>query len=75
MNSVLTPDELEEIGRALFGDRWQTPLSDALGFSDPVRIRQMLTQKRAVTSGMLEDMVGLLDKKQSQCATLVRKYQ
>lgn len=27
----LSPDEIQEIGQALFGDQWKTPLAQALG--------------------------------------------
>lgn len=27
----LTPDEIREIGQALFGDQWKKPLADAIG--------------------------------------------
>jgi hypothetical protein len=32
--AVLTPADLEKIGRALYGEQWQTPLSRDLGMSD-----------------------------------------
>lgn len=32
--AILTPDELAEIGRAIFGDRWQAPLGRALDLND-----------------------------------------
>ena len=29
----LSPDEIQEIGQALFGDQWATPLAQALGIA------------------------------------------
>ncbi|MBS4052213.1 MAG: hypothetical protein KGZ69_13545 [Methylomonas sp.] len=31
---AFAPDELQRLGRALFGNQWQTPLARALGRSD-----------------------------------------
>ena len=39
----LTADMLVEIGSVLWGEHWQTPMSEALELSSPVRIRQWLT--------------------------------
>ena len=40
---TLTADMLVEIGSVLWGEHWQTPMSEALELSSPVRIRQWLT--------------------------------
>lgn len=39
----LTADSLAEIGKVLFGEHWQTPMSEVLELSSPARIRQWLT--------------------------------
>lgn len=38
----LTADQLSEIGNVLWGEHWQTPMSEALALSSPARIRQWL---------------------------------
>jgi hypothetical protein len=43
----MTPAELRKIGEALYGPRWQTPLSRALPVSTRT-IRYWLTGKRAI---------------------------
>ena len=64
----LGPDELVIAGRALYGDRWQTELSKALGLSDPRRIRQWLSDKeksnyRGIPKGIWEDIFKLLEER------------
>jgi hypothetical protein len=64
----LGPDELAIAGQVLFGDRWQTELSKALGLSDPRRIRQWLSDKeksnyRGIPKGIWEDIFKLLEER------------
>lgn len=54
------PDELEEAGQALYGDRWQTDLKRALGISDTRRIRQWMSEDRPIPTGVWADISLLL---------------
>lgn len=64
----LGPDELVIAGQALYGDRWQTDLSKALGLSDPRRIRQWLSDReksnyRGIPEGIWKDVFKLLEER------------
>lgn len=39
---IRTPDTLADIGRALYGERWQSPLAEALGINRET-LRRWLT--------------------------------
>lgn len=60
--------ELALAGKALFGERWQTDLTRALGLSDARRIRQWLTPKgkqshRPIPPGVWDDIIKLLEER------------
>lgn len=44
----LSATSIETIGKALFGERWQTDLGRALGHSDGRRVRQWMNSERPV---------------------------
>lgn len=60
---TMTPDDLAKAGTALFGERWQTTLAEALGFSDSARIRQMLNGRRRVSPGVAAEILAMLRQK------------
>lgn len=62
-NKKFGTNELTLAGQALFGDRWQTDLSRALGLSDARRIRQWLTGDRPIPTGVWNDIAELLKKR------------
>ncbi len=53
-------EELRMAGEALFGDRWQTDLTRALGLNDAARIRQWLRGDRPIPVGVWADICALL---------------
>lgn len=55
-----TIDHLVAVGKALFGDRWQTDLSKSLKLSDPRRIRQWINKERKIPAGIWKDLEQLL---------------
>jgi hypothetical protein len=59
----MTPDQLEMAGRALFGQRWQADLADALGIKDTSRIRSMLTGARPIKNSIKTDIIALLSER------------
>lgn len=56
----LTPEELAEAGRVLFGDRWQSDMARELRLSDSRRIREWISGERSIPSGVRADVVKLL---------------
>ena len=54
------PNELEESGQALYGERWQTDLTRALGVKDARRLRQWMSEDRPIPVGVWADISQLL---------------
>ena len=59
-DSRLTPDELRMAGEAMYGQRWQTDLTAALGLGDSARIRQWMSGRRSIPLGIRSSMIALL---------------
>jgi len=66
-----TIDDLKTIGQALYGERWQTDLSNALGLSDARRIRQWLAGERSIPFGIWQDLAAILKTKQMQMSEIL----
>lgn len=64
--------ELEAAGKALFGDRWQTDLSNALGLSDARRMRQWMARERPIPVGVWADICALLRTRQMTINSLIQ---
>lgn len=56
--------ELEIVGQALFGERWQTDLSRDLGLSDARRVRQWMSGERSIPVGVWADITQMLRQRQ-----------
>lgn len=54
----MTPDELRHIGRTLYGDRWQTALSRAVGISDR-HMRRMVAGTAPIAPGLAREIRSL----------------
>lgn len=54
----MTPDELRAIGRQLYGDRWQTTLSRAVGISDR-HMRRMVAGTAPIAPGLAREIRSL----------------
>ena len=67
------PAELELTGQALYGDRWQTDLTRALGLSDSRRIRQWMAGERPIPVGVWADACALLRKRGDTIKGLLKK--
>jgi hypothetical protein len=65
-------DELTEVGRALYGDQWQTNLAKELDLSDARRIRYWLTG-RQIPVGVWLDIAALLKQKQMTIDSVIKK--
>ena len=64
-------DELTEVGRALYGDQWQTNLAKELDLSDARRIRYWLTG-RQIPVGVWLDIAALLKQKQMTIDSVIK---
>lgn len=56
----LGPKELEEIGTALYGERWQSDIARALGIKDSRRIRAFMAEERSIPAGIWKELAELL---------------
>lgn len=53
-------ERLQRAGESLYGERWQTDIARALGFSDGRRIRQWMAGERTIPVGVWSDIGELL---------------
>ncbi len=60
---MMTIEELEQAGRLLYGDQWQSNLARDLGI-DSRRIRQWLTGDRPISDWLEGDVIKLLTQNQ-----------
>jgi hypothetical protein len=58
---ALNPDRIGDAGRQLFGERWQTPLANALGV-DQRRLRYWLSSDEQPSLDQLHTLIALLDR-------------
>lgn len=63
---------LANIGRALWGERWQTDMSRALGVTDRT-IRGWASGERPVPSGVYIDLLRLVIERQVELDDLINK--
>ncbi|NDL70493.1 transcriptional regulator [Vreelandella alkaliphila] len=56
----LGPKQLEEIGTALYGERWQSDMARALGIKDSRRIRAFMSEERSIPPGIWHELAALL---------------
>lgn len=62
----LSTTSIETIGKALFGERWQTDLGRTLGHSDGRRVRQWMNSERPIPVDLDVRLSALLvDKKKA----------
>lgn len=61
----LTPDLLRQVGEAVHGRQWQTPLAGSLGISDR-HLRKWIAGDRPIPADLLKTLVDLLRWKHQQ---------
>lgn len=61
----MTKADLEVHGRALFGERWQSPLARALGMSDR-HMRRLVAGEAPITDGISRDVTRLLGRRRAE---------
>ena len=70
--AVISPDELAHIGRALFGDQWQTPLATALDRSDG-HIRQLAIGERPADAELANELARICEERVEKLARIARQ--
>lgn len=60
MKTQLGPRDLEEIGKTLYGERWQSDMARALGIKDSRRIRAFISEERSIPAGIWQELANLL---------------
>jgi len=65
-NSNEDVQRLIDIGQALYGERWQTDLSNALQLSSVRRVRQWLNNERAIPGNIWADIERLIHDRNAQ---------
>lgn len=71
----LKPKDLEMVGNALYGDRWQTDLARDLKLSDARRIRQWMAKERPIPVGIWADVLGLLRHRQLSLDSVIKSLE
>jgi hypothetical protein len=66
-------NELAIIGRALYGEQWQTALSKALNLSSPRRVRAWISGERKIPMGIWFDIIELLKKHHLKISELIKQ--
>lgn len=64
--------ELEALGKVLYGEQWQSNLSRDLGLSSPRRIREWISGDRKIPTGVWDDIAELLRAKQLKISELLK---
>ncbi|MCJ7774376.1 MAG: hypothetical protein MUP22_14735 [Desulfobacterales bacterium] len=81
MNGLLMEQEkLILAGETLYGERWQSALTKALGLSDSRRIRQWITPKdkpsyRPIPPGVWHDIRKLLEERKIDIDEVLKKIE
>lgn len=75
MTQQLGPTDLEEIGTALYGERWQSDIARALGIKDSRRIRAFMAGERSIPSGIWPELAELLKVRGSKAIELAEKIE
>lgn len=65
----MTPTDLRRIGEALYGERWQTPLANALGVADRT-VRRWVAGDSAIPDGVRDDLAALLANRATELRRL-----
>lgn len=64
--------ELEALGKVLYGEQWQSNLSRDLGLSSPRRIREWISGDRKIPTGIWDEIAELLRAKQLKISELLK---
>ena len=68
-------DLLRMAGEALYGERWQTDMTSALGLRDPRRIRQWLSREKPIPDGIWKDLYELLEARKLNIDLLLNELE
>lgn len=58
--AVISADELAAVGRALYGDQWQSPMARELNMSER-SIRYMVAGERGIHEGIVRDLLAICE--------------
>lgn len=64
--------ELETLGKVLYGEQWQSNLSRDLGLSSSRRMREWVAGDRKIPIGIWDEISGLLKEKQLKISELLK---
>lgn len=71
---VISPDVLEQVGRALYGEQWQTPLARALEMSDR-SLRYMANGERGIHAGIAKDLLAIVMHRGAELGKVAKTLQ
>jgi hypothetical protein len=70
--AVISPDEFAHIGRALFGDQWQTPLATALDRSDRA-VRELAVGERPIDAELAKELARICEERVEKLTRIARQ--
>lgn len=70
---ALDADLLEGVGEALFGRNWKTELAEAMGWSDPSRVRAMMRGERPIPERATREAILLLEGRIATCRAMIEE--
>jgi hypothetical protein len=68
--NAMTPDELAAAGRALYGERWQTPLAEDLHVADRT-VRRWLVGETPIPDGVESELREILIRRVKEIGGLI----
>lgn len=68
---VIPPDVLARVGRALYGDQWQTPLARDLNMNER-SVRYMAAGDRGISPGIVRDLVTIIEARGAELGALAK---
>ena len=72
---AMTGELLRQIGEAIYGERWQSDMRDALGLTDATRIRDWLSGRRRIPAGVVTDLLNLARERAGAAAEAAQQIE
>lgn len=69
--SIISPDELERVGRLLYGEMWQAAMARSLKMGRR-SIVYMMTGERGIHEGIVRDILALVDEQREEMCDVAR---
>lgn len=72
--AILSPEALERLGLAMYGDHWKPPLARALGVSLS-SLKMMMLGQRVIHAGIARDLARLASRRSSELSVIAAELE